>query len=69
MCGVEQEIFEEGQAEGRAEGEAKGKTKGFLESIKKMVENFNVSANKAMDALKIPENERSFYIEKLNEMK
>ena len=69
MCGVEQEIFEEGQAEGRAEGEAKGKTKGFLESIKKMVENFNVSASKAMDVLEIPENERSFYIEKLNEMK
>ena len=65
MCGVEQEIFEEGQAEGRAEG----RTGGFLESIKKMVENFNVSANKAMDVLEIPENERSFYIEKLNEMK
>ncbi len=65
MCGVEQEIFEEGQAEGRAEGESNG----FLKSIKKMVENFNVSANKAMDVLEIPENERYFYIEKLNEMK
>ena len=69
MCGVEQEIFEEGQAEGRAEGEAKGKTKGFLESIKNLAESLNMTADKAMDALKIPENERSFYIEKLNEMK
>ena len=69
MCGVEQEIFEEGQAEGRAEGEAKGKTKGFLESIKNMVEGLNITEDKAMDVLKIPENERSFYIEKLNEMK
>ena len=56
MCGIEQEIFEEGQAEG------------FLESIKNMVEGLNITKNKAMDVL-IPESERSFYIEKLNEMK
>ena len=65
MCGVEQEIFEEGQAEGRAEGESNG----FLKSIKNMVEGLNITEDKAMDVLKIPENERSFYIEKLNEMK
>ena len=65
MCGVEQEIFEEGQAEGRAEG----RTGGFLESIKNLAESLNMTADKAMDALKIPESERSFYIEKLNEMK
>lgn len=64
MCGVEQEIFEEGQAE----GEAKGKTRGFLESIKNMVEGLDITANKAMDILKIPANERAFYIDKLKDM-
>lgn len=60
MCGVEQEIFEEGQAE--------GETKGFLKSIRNMVEGLDITANKAMDILKIPANERAFYIDKLKEM-
>ena len=33
-----------------------------------MVEGLNITENKAMDVLKIPENERSFYIEKLKGM-
>ena len=33
-----------------------------------MVEGLNITENKAMDVLKIPESERSFYIEKLKEM-
>ena len=73
MCALTEKRYKKGEAKGiekgREKGRAEGRTGGFLESIKKMVENFNVSASKAMDVLEIPENERSFYIEKLNEMK
>ena len=73
MCALTEKMYKKGEAKGiekgREKGRAEGRTGGFLESIKKMVENFNVSASKAMDVLEIPENERSFYIEKLREMK
>ena len=61
MCGVEQEIFEEGQAEGRAEGEAKGIEK----SIKNLVSNLNMTVDEAMKALSIPESDRAFYASKI----
>ena len=66
---MQQKSEAKGIEKGRKKGRAEGRTGGFLESIKKMVENFNVSASKAMDVLEIPENKRSFYIEKLKEMK
>ena len=69
MCALTEKLYKKGEARGIEKGRVEGRTGGFLESIKKMVKNFNVSANKAMDVLEIPENERSFYIEKLREMK
>ena len=46
----------------------KGEDNGFLKSIKSMVEELDITASKSMDILKIPTNERAFYIEKLKEM-
>lgn len=43
----------------------KVRAEGFLESIKNLIENLDVTVDKAMDILKIPSVERSFYLEKL----
>ena len=64
MCALTEKLYKKGEAKGIE----KGIERGFLESISKMVNKFRVSPDEAMDVLKIPENERSFYIEKLKEM-
>ena len=69
MCALTEKLYKKGEAKGFEKGRAEGRTGGFLESIKNMVEGLNITENRAMDVLKIPENERSFYIEKLNKMK
>ena len=71
----------EGRAEGRAEGEKLGIEKGeklgiekgeklgiaksLLNSIKSLMETMNVTAEKAMKALKIPQEEHEFYLAQL----
>ena len=61
MCALTKKLYKK--------GEARDIEKGFLESISKMENKFRVSPAEAMDVLEIPENERSFYIEKLREIK
>lgn len=68
MCALTEKLYKKGEARGIEKGRVEGRTGGFLESIRNMVEGLNITENKAMDILKIPENERSFYIEKLKEM-
>ena len=72
MCALTEKLYKKGEArgieKGIEKGRVEGRTGGFLESIRNMVEGLNITENKAMDVLKIPENERSFYIEKLKEM-
>ena len=63
----------EGLVEGRAEGEKLGIEKGeklgiaksLLNSIKSLMETMNVTAEKAMKALKIPQEEQEFYLAQL----
>ena len=71
----------EGLVEGRAEGEKLGIAKGeklgiekgeklgiaksLLNSIKSLMETMNVTAEKAMKALKIPQEEQEFYLAQL----
>ena len=63
----------EGRAEGRVEGEKLGIEKGeklgiaksLLNSIKSLMETMNVTAEKAMKALKIPQEEQEFYLAQL----
>lgn len=66
---MRKESMEEGEAKGRAEGRAEGEAKGRAESlfiaIKAMMENFHATAEQAMDALRIPENERASYLQQL----
>jgi len=43
----------EGEAKGRAEGEAEGKAIGHREDVRNLMDSFHISAEAAMDALKI----------------
>ena len=47
--------------EGREEGRKDGRREGRIESIKKMMGNLGLTADKAMDALEIPPQERAAY--------
>ena len=69
-CDIAKKIaIEEGRAEGRAEGEAIGRAKGKAEgeakanfkALKNIMQNFNITIDKAMDVLKTPQEERQFY--------
>ena len=50
-----------GRAEGRAEGESIGEAKANFQALKNIMQSFNVSIDKAMDALHTPEAERQHY--------
>ena len=56
---------ESGRAEGKVEGRAEGRREGQQETkildIKSVMESFGVSVEKAMESLKIPQNQRSMY--------
>ena len=58
---IEMRGVEKGRAEGRAEGEAKGIKKGLLTSIEKLMKTMKLTAQQAMDALEIPDEERADY--------
>jgi hypothetical protein len=46
--------------------EEKGITRGILSSIRNLMESMSWSAEQAMNALKIPEEERSKYADEIN---
>ena len=55
----------EGRAEGEARGEARGKEETSLNDIRNVMEGFKVTAQQAMDVLKIPLAEREKYLARL----
>ena len=52
---------------GEARGEVRGEEKSTLKSIKSIMETLDVSAEKAMDILKIPADQRGTFQEKINQ--
>ena len=56
---------EDAREEGRAEGRAEERVESMTESIRNLMDSLNMSMEQAMDALKIPEDERKTYINKL----
>ena len=56
---------EEGRKEGREEGRKEGTEIATLNSIKNLMETMAISAEKAMDLVKIPAEEREKYLVKL----
>jgi len=56
---------EEGRAEGRVEGKIEGKEETRLEAIKNVMDSFRVTAQQAMESLKIPTDEYPKYMARL----
>lgn len=61
MCQAIKDIRANSIAEGRAEGHAEG----LIKSIKSLMETMNLSAEQAMNALKVPEAERAEYLARI----
>ena len=48
-------------------GREEEKRNTLLKSIRNIMDDFNVSAERAMDTLKIPQEKRSMFLEKINQ--
>lgn len=55
----------EGRAEGRKEGRVEGRAEGIISSLKSLMATLGMSVEEAMNALRIPENERGTYTDLL----
>jgi ABC-type ATPase with predicted acetyltransferase domain len=56
-----------GRIEGHAEGRIEGRVEGMLSSIKSLMETLGLSIEAAMNALKVPEDERGKYVSMLKQ--
>ena len=65
MCEAYRRSQEKARDEGRLDGLREGTMNGRLMDIKNLMDSFQLTAEQAMDALKIPKEERASYLEKL----
>ena len=67
--GVEQgrsEGLAEGRSEGLAEGRREGRSKSLLAAARSIMEKLGLNLDEALNALSIPENERQYFINAIN---
>lgn len=68
-----EEMIRIGRTEGRTEGHAEGRTEGrvekLLENLRAVMVNLNLTAEKAMDVLNVPQEERADYMQQLQQDK
>lgn len=57
--------MEKGRREGRVEGRVEGRAEGIISSLKSLMATLGMSVEEAMNALRIPENERGTYTDLL----
>lgn len=70
MCNVMKEIYDDGFASGEAQGEARGEVRGEIrgaeteriKSIKNLISSLGITAEAAMDALKIAKTDQAKYL-------
>lgn len=62
MCRVMEELYNEGVAEGTMQGEVRGAETERLKNIKNLILSLGLTAEAAMDALKISKDEQSKYL-------
>ena len=60
-----EEMIRIGRTEGHAEGHAEGRMEELLENIRAVMANLNLTAEKAMDILNVPQEDWAVYIQKL----
>ena len=65
MCKELDELYAEVRNEAIAEGRAEGRTNAELDLIQNAMESFGITAEKAMEALKISMESRAAYLKKL----
>lgn len=66
MCNLSQGVKESGRMQGVAQGMAQGKAEAMLFAVKNLMESTNWPAERAMEMLKIPEEDRKKYAKMLN---
>ena len=67
--GVEQGMNEglaKGRSEGLAEGRREGRSKSLLAAARSIMEKLGLNLDEALNALSIPENERQYFINAIN---
>ena len=62
-----EEMIRIGRTEGHAEGHAEGRMEELLENIRAVMANLNLTAEKAMDILNVPQEDRAVYMQKLQQ--
>ena len=66
MCNVMKEIYDDGFASGEAQGEARGEVRGVeterIKNIKTLISSLGITAEAAMDVLRIAKDEQSKYL-------
>ncbi len=65
MCNLSQGVQEYGMKLGKAEGRVEGRTEGRVMDIRNLMSSLEWSAVQAMDALKIPQEDRETYLSEL----
>lgn len=61
MCNVSRGILDKGMALGRKEGITLGMDNSTIAAIKNIMQSLNVSSDRAMDILKVPDEKREYY--------
>ena len=61
MCNVSRGVYDKGMDRGMALGMDKGIDKSTLNSISKMMSTFNITIDRAMDILEVPDEKREYY--------
>ena len=67
VCNLSIGYYLDGLRDGKAEGEAEGRHETLAANLRTVMENMNCSLKQAMDFLRVPEEERSIYIELIPE--
>ena len=67
MCHLSAGVEAKGMAKGIAKGRAEGVTETYLASIKNLMEEMSLSAERAMSVLRIPEAEWPKYLDLLEQ--
>ena len=65
MCNLGMAVQLRGEERGIAKGMEIGRVEGLLSSIKNLMETLKLTAQQAMDALKVPKEEQAHYTEML----
>ena len=61
MCNVSRGVYDKGMALGRKEGITLGMDNSTIAAIKNIMQSLNVSSDRAMDILKVPDEKREYY--------